>query len=258
MFHRIRTRRWGLCFLFFIAAALPLWADDGGDQPTITRAINIDEASVASVYYVTGSIPNGASAGGLISLSGEGMFQLSKDWGMDVSLPAVLIDEPLFQGPAVLAPIGAGPRWVFEKFHSENGKVGGLFSVEGQAFYWATPDPDDRFPGVASNYIFQLLGAVRVGRAYLQGNYGYDGAFNSSFTAEWFAFTSLGYALTSHWCVQMEGDYTRPVNAGAVNQLTFVPQVGFKDGGWLFELGLAVTTGQTGTFTDFVIEKNLF
>ncbi len=244
-----------------LAAAIAFFAGAAKAQevPTITRAINLDEAEVSSVYYVTGSIDNSNAAGTFTNLQGEGLIHLARDWGLDITFPDLLLEEPLGHGPAALGPLGGGPRWVFGRFHDPDGGAGGVFSLEAQGFYWATPD--SRFPGVGSSYTFQALDAVRMGRVFLQGNYGYNGALDNNFTANWFAFTALGYALGAHWAIQVEGDWTDnllPDNGGTSSQWVLVPEVGFKTGGWLFEVGLGVTPGQTGTTTDFVIEKNLF
>lgn len=251
-----KTIGWVLCLS--IACWLGASPTQGEEEPpTITRPINIDEATVTSAYYVTGSIDNAFAQGHSINLQGEGLFQLGRDWGLDVTFPQVFLQEP--QGPAALGPLGGGPRWVFERFHSPDGEAGGIFSLEAQGFYWATPD--DRFPGVASSYSLQALGAFRLGRTYLQGNYGYNGAFDANFTPNWFAFSALGYALSPHWDIQVEGDFTDslpPNNGGTSSQWVLVPQVGFKTDGWLFEVGLAFTVDQPGTATDFVLEHNFF
>jgi hypothetical protein len=259
--------RWTACFPLAGGIAMGLWPglswagpnSSPEEPPTITRAINIDEAGLSNLYYVVGSVDNRFAQGGLMNLSGEALLQLSNDWGLDLVIPDVVIQEPLGQGPAAMGPLGGGPRWVFGRFHAPKGEAGGVFSLEAQAFDWATPD--SRFPGLASSYTIQALGALRVGRVYLQGNYGYNGAFDSGFTPCWSAFTALGYALGAHWALQVEGDFTDtilPSGGGMSGQWVLVPQLGFKDGGWLIEVGLGLTPGQSGTTTDFVLEKKLF
>ncbi len=239
---------------------LQVRADESeADRPTMTRAINIDEASVDSAVYVTGSIDNDFSQGHTIDLEGEGLFRLDQDWGLDVTFPQVLLQQPLGQGPAALGPLGAGLRYVFQRVKTEDGQVGGIFSLEAQGFYWATPD--NQFPGTGSGYTLQGLGALRVGRVYLQGNYGYNGAFDQMVTPSWFANSSLGYALGAHWALQVEADYTGqvlPGNGGLAGQWTLVPQIGFKTDGWLWEVGEAFNPSQAGTATDLIIERNFF
>lgn len=259
-----KTLRWTGSFLFVGGMALGVaqaWADGtaSSEEPSsMTRAINIDEAGVGNFYYVVGSIDNSDAPGSLINLQGEGLLKLDPNWALDVVFPDVVLQKPLGKGPAALGPLGGGPRWVFERFRSPDGGSSGVFSLEAQAFGWATPD--NRFQEDGS-YSLQALGAFRLGRIYLQGNYGYNGAFDSNFTPNWFAFTALGVALGAHWAIQVEGDFTDtilPNNGGMSSQWTWVPQLGFKTDGWLLEAGLGLPAGVSDTTTDFVVEKELF
>ncbi len=121
--------------------------------------------------------------------------------------------------------------------------------------------PTINIPGVGSSYTLQGLAGVRFGRVYLQGNYGYSGAFDQNFQNNIFAFSALGYALASHWALQVEADYTGdvlPDNGGIDSQWVLVPQLGFKNDGWLLEVGEALNPSQAGSSTDFVLEKDFF
>ncbi len=229
------------------------------DRPTLTRAINIDEASIVNSVYVVGSVDNDFSLGHQIVLSCEGIIRLERDWGLDLSFPQALLLDPLGQGSAALGPIGAGLRYCFAKFKNPNGNSAGVFSLEAQGFYWATPN--SRFSGVGSDYVLTGLMGVRVGRFYVQGNYGYEGAFDQNFQPDWFAFSSLGYALGAHWALQVEADYTGaviPDNGGIDSEWALVPQLGFKTDGWLIEVGESFNPSQAGTTSDFVLEKDFF
>jgi len=229
------------------------------DRPTLTRAINIDEASVNNSVYVTGSIDNSFSQGHSINLQAEGIIRLDRDWGLDLSFPQILFQEPLGQTSAALGPIGAGLRYVFAKFRNRGADTAGVFSLEAQGFYWATPN--DRYSGVGSSYTLQGLAGIRFGRVYLQGNYGYSGAFDQDFQNNFFAFSSLGYALAAHWALQVEADYTGnilPDSAGLESEWMLVPQLGFKTDGWLVGVGEAFNPSQTGSSTDFIVEKDFF
>ena len=227
------------------------------DRPTLTRAINIDEASVINSIYIVGSIDNDFSQGHLINLEGEGLFRLAKDWGLDITFPQVILQQPLGQGGAALGPIGGGLRYVFAKFRNRDADSMGVFSIQAQASYWATPN--DQFDGVGSNYTLQGLAGVRWGWFYVQGNYGYNGGFDSKFQDVWFANSALGYALSAHWALQVEADYSGFfIPGGLEGEWQMVPQLGFKTDGWLLEAGVAFNPSQTGTSTDFIIEKDLF
>jgi hypothetical protein len=257
--------------LFFpcmvLMAVSPVFAQDSmeisstpsQDRPTLTRAINIDEASVSSSIYVSGSIENNFSQGHQISLEGEGIFRLARDWGLDVVFPQVTLDDPIGQGAAMLGPIGGGFRYVFARFRNRMADSAGVFSLEAQGFYWATPN--SQFPGEGSNYVLQGLAGMRFGHWTVQGNYGYNGAIDQAYQPNWFAFSSLGYALAAHWALQIEADYTGdvlPSDGGLDSQWVLVPQLGFKTDGWLFEAGEAFNPSQAGSSTDFIIQKNLF
>ncbi len=266
-FQSNRPKRYALILFFQGAAlltALPAFAQNSAptpaqDRPTLTRAINIDEASVLDTIYVSGSINNNFSQGNQISLEGEGIFHITKDWGLDVVFPQVTLNDPPGQGAAMLGPIGGGLRYVFAKLRNREADSAGVFSVEAQGFYWATPN--SLFPGEGSNYVFQGLAGVRAGRWYIQGNYGYNGAIDQAYQPNWFAFSALGYALATHWALQVEADYTGtvlPDNGGLDSEWVLVPQLGFKTDGWLFEAGEAFNTSQAGTSTDFIVEKDLF
>jgi hypothetical protein len=261
-----KTFRWVFYFLPALwivlgPAALQANAQDAAasqESPEMTRPINIDFAGLGNFYYLTGSFNNSNTAGGSAELEGEALLKLDRDWGLDLVFPIAYLQEPIGQGPAALGPLGGGPRFIFARFRDEDGGAQGVFSVQAQAFGWATPD--DRFDGDGS-YSLTALGAVRIGRTYLQGNYGYNGAFDSNFTPSFFASNALGYALNGQWNVQVEADWTEdllPDNGGTSSEWVLVPQIGFQTDGWLFEAGLGFTLDQAGTTTDFLIQKELF
>lgn len=258
-----RVVYWAVCLswvcLFAFSAVTPGCAENNPDQPTMTRAINLDEPNVNDALYLVGSIDNDAAAGNLIDLQGEGVFHLAKDWGIEVDFPDVLLQEPVGQNPIALGPIGAGLRYIFERFRTEDGQKAGSFAVEAQGG-WAIPTNSfvETVPG--SSWGLEALGAFRVGRVYLQGNYGYNGAFDNNYIDNWYAFNALGYALNRQWDIQVEADWTDnvPSNGGSSSQWVLVPQIGFKTDGWLLEVGLGFNPTQAGTTTDFIIDKALF
>lgn len=225
--------------------------DRDDDSLGITRAINIDEASVETALYLIPSIDNDFSQGHIINLQDESVFALTGHWGLEVDFPQVLIQQPLGQGSAALGPIGLGFRYRGYQFGTENSETAGVFSAEAFGAYWATPN--SQFQDIGSTLTFELLEGFRWGKAFLQGNYGYNTALDSNTQNSWFANSALGYPLSDKWVVQMEADFT----ANPAVQWTFVPQIGFKTGHWLFEVGEALNASGPGTATDLIVELDI-
>lgn len=201
------------------------------------RTINIDGASVQNIYYLSAYMDNNTSPGHYLYLYGEGLLALDKDWGLVVNFPDILARQPLGQGPSALGPVGVSLRYVFYQFGTSDSETAGVFSAQaGGAFVI----PNSKFQFLSGSLTPQVLGGFRLGKWFLQGNYGYNAMVDHPDVNNLFLNTSLGYTLNPEWFLQIEGNFidnTILDDGTRGSQWTLVPQVAFQTGDWLFELG---------------------
>jgi hypothetical protein len=259
-----RERLWRITLAMILwIGALPALAEESGADDNdvslgITRVINIDEASIETAFYLISSIDNDFSGSHLVNLEFESTFAFNKISGLELDFPQILLQQPLGQGPSALGPINLGFRYVYYQFGTADSGSSGIFSLEPLVNYWASPN--DQFPGIGDSFELEALGGLRLGKVFLQGNYGYNTALDSKALNGWFANTALGCSLDSHWLAQVEADFNGNTFLGDGSlgtQWTLVPQIGFKTGNWLFELGEAFNPSQEGTATNLIIEREL-
>ncbi len=184
-------------------------------------------------------------------LYGEGLFVLAKDLGLELDFPTLLTEEPLGQGPAVLGPIGLNLRLEFYRFGGWSSETAGSFSIEGGGAYGFS---NSTFPWVGSRWSVEALGGYRVGKFFLQGNYGYQGRIDPKVPDEWQANTGLGYSLGSNWYLQAEADFSALMGTFNNSSWSFVPQIAFQPDEWLFELGESFNESPAGV-TELMVAR---
>ncbi|HEY5040207.1 MAG TPA: hypothetical protein VIJ93_14160, partial [bacterium] len=113
---------------------------------------------------------------------------------------------------------------------------------------------NDTFPSVGSSWSLKALGGYRVGRFFLQGNYGYQGGIDPNVTSQWQANTGLGYHLGSDWYIQAEADFTAITAPFSGSSWYFIPQIAFQPGEWLFELGESLNKSPVGV-TELMVAR---
>jgi hypothetical protein len=241
-----------LCFAWWGCMAPwtnPVFAQE--DDPGLIRTLQTDSASVENAYYLESTFYNNSSSHRLFYLYGEGLFTLVKDWGLELDFPTLLTEEPLGQGPAVLGPIGLNLRWEFYHFGGWTSEEAGSFSIEGGGAYGIS---NSTFPWIASSWSVEALGGYRLGKFFLQGNYGYQGGIDSKVPAEWMANTGLGYSLGSNWYIQAEADFTAFAAPFNSSSWSFIPQLAFQPDEWLFELGESLNQSPSGV-TELMVAR---
>ncbi len=210
--------------------ALPAWAQE--NDPGFIRALGTDSASVENAYYLWATADN-APKDWLYSY-GEGVFTLAKDFGLVLSFPNLVTLLPLGQSPLALAPTGLYLR--LEPFHSGgwNSETAGVLSFQAGGAYGAA---NSTFRYIGSSWTAEALGGYKIGRFFLQGNYGFQGGIDPQALTQWQADTSLGFALGSNWYLQGEADFYSITAPFSDSSWSFLPQVAFQPGDWLFEFG---------------------
>jgi hypothetical protein len=221
------------------------------DDPGLIRTLQTDSASVENAYYLETTFNNDSSSHRLFYLYGEGLFTLVKDFGLELDFPTLLTEEPLGQGPAVLGPIGLNLRWEFYHFGGWSSEEAGAFSIEGGGAYGIS---NSTFPWVGSSWSLEALGGYRVGKFFLQGNYGYQGGIDPKVPTEWIANTGLGYSLGSSWYIQAEADFTDFTAPLRNASWSFIPQLAFQPDEWLFELGESLNQSPSGV-TELMVAR---
>ncbi len=203
------------------------------NDPGILRTLGTDSAQIENTYYLEASFDNDAAPYHWLYLYAEGLLALGKDWGLEVDFPNLTTQYPLGQEPVILSPVGLNLRYEFYHFGGWASETAGAFSIEGGGAY---AFPNTTFPGIGSSWSINLLGGYRVGKCYLEGNYGYRGGIDQVLS-QWKADTGLGYHFSRDWYLQAEADFTATTASISNSSWSFVPQIAFQPGEWLFELG---------------------
>jgi hypothetical protein len=232
-------------------ALLPYPAYAQEDDPGLIRTLEIDSAQVENAYYLEATFDNDSSSHRLFYLYGEGLFALAKDFGLEADFPTLDTAEPLGQGPAILGPIGLYLRYEFYHFGGWSSETAGAFSIEAGAAYGFF---NKTFPWIGSSWTIEALGGYRVEKFFLQGNYCYTGGIDPQVPNQWQANTGLGYHLGSDWYIQTEADFTAFTGPFNGSSWTFIPQVAFQPGEWLFELGEALNESPAGV-TELMVAR---
>jgi hypothetical protein len=150
--------------------------------------------------------------------------------------------------------VGLDLRYCFYQFGAEDTRDAGVFSLQAGGAYVF---PNSSFRRLDSSLGLEALGGYRLDNAFIQGNYGFNDAADSNGVSDWFANTSLGYALTFSWFIQFEGDFSQSAASNGVHppgQWTWIPQIGFQTGDWLFEAGEELNNNPVST-TDLLIAR---
>ena len=234
--------------LFLPASA---WSQE--EDTGLLRSLQTDSPMVENTYYLQATFNNDTSPYHGLYLYGEGLFALAKDWGVEANFPTLLTKQPLGQNPAVLGPIGLSLRYEAWHFGGWSSPTAGAFSIQGGGAYGFS---NKSFPSVGSSWSLEALGGVRVGKFFLQGNYGYQGGIDSRVSDEWQANTSLGWRLGSDWFVQAEADFSASSGPSNGTSWSYIPQIAFQPGDWLFEFGESLNGSPRG-FTEFMVARAL-
>ena len=244
------------CLLFFAALLgalilLPTPTLAQEEDPGFIRTLETDSAQVENAYYLEASFENDTSPHHWIYLYGEGLFVLSKDFGLEADFPTLDTWEPLGKAPAALGPIGLYLRYEFYQFGGWSSETGGAFSIEGGG---AVGFPNAAFPRIGSSWTLEALGGFRVGKFFLQENFGYQGGIDPKVPSEWQVNTALGYHLATDWYVQGEEDFIAITAPFSNSSWSVIPQVAFQPGDWLFEFGESFNASPKG-ITEFMVAR---
>ena len=215
------------------------------------RTLEIDSAQVENAYYLEATYDNNTSSHPLFYLYGEGLFTLVQDLGLEADFPTLDALEPLGQGPAILGPIGLYLRYEFYHFGGWSSETAGAFSLEGGGAYGFS---NSTFPWIGSSWSLEALGGYRFGRLFLQGDYSYQGGIDPQVPNLWQANTGLGYHFALDWYIQGEADFTAVTRPFHNSSWSFIPQVAFQPGDWLFELGEALNESPSGV-TELMVAR---
>ncbi len=232
---------------FFLPSVLSAQEND----PGILRALETDSPQIENTYYLEGSSNNDTSAHHWLYLYGEALFALGGDWGLEVDFPNLDTQYPLRGAPLILAPIGLNLRYEFYHFGSWSSETAGAFSIEGGGAYGF---PNSGFPWIGSSWSAEILAGYRMGKFYGEGNYGYEGGIDAHVPSQWQANTALGYHLSRDWYVQVEADLTAVTAPASNSSWSFIPQIAFQPGEWLFELGEALNESPAGV-TELMVAR---
>jgi hypothetical protein len=221
------------------------------NDPGIIRTLETDSAQIENSYYLSASFDNNAAPTHWLYLYGEGLFALGKDWGIEADFPNLTTQYPLGQVPLILSPIGLNLRYEFYHFGGWDSETAGAFSIQGGGAY---AFPNTTFPWMGSSWSVNILGGYRVGKLYLEGNYGYQGGIDSQILNQWKANTGLGYHLSRDWYLQVEADFTAVTSPNSNSSWSFLPQIAFQPDDWLFELGESLNESPAGV-TELMVAR---
>lgn len=202
------------------------------NDPGLLRTLQIDSATVENAYYLQAAFNNDTSAGHGLYLYGQGQVVFAKDWGVYFDFPWLVTRQPLGQVPLALGPIGLYLRYEAYHFGGWNDEVAGAFSLQAGGAYGF---PNTSFPFIGSSWTVEGLGGLRWGRFFLQEECGFQGALDANGSGDWEANTGLGFRITREWYLQYEADLSA-ITSGR-SSWTFIPQIAFQPGDWLFEFG---------------------
>jgi hypothetical protein len=232
---------------FLLPSLLPAQEND----PGIIRTLETDSPQIENTYYLEATFDNNAVPYHWIYLYGEALFALGTDWGLEVDFPNLTTRYPLGQEPLILSPIGLNLRYEFYHFGGWTSETAGAFSIEGGGAYAI---PNTAFPWIRSSWSVDLLGGYRLGKFYLEGNYGYQGGIDPQVPNQWQANTGLGYHFSRDWYFQVEADLTAITAPNSNSSWSFIPQIAFQPDEWLFELGESLS-GSPTSVTELMVAR---
>jgi hypothetical protein len=243
---------WLICMaLGGILVLLPTLSFEQEDDPGFIRAIETDSPAIENTYYLQATFNNDTSPYHGLYLYGEGLFSLSKDWGLEADFPTLLTRQPLGQVPLVLGPIGLFLRYEAWHFGGWNSETAGAFSIQAGGSYGVS---NTTFRSVGSSWTLEALGGYRVGRLFLQAEYGYQGGIDPKVSSEWQLNNALGYRLGGDWYAQVESDFTAVTSPKSDVSWSVMPQIAFQPGEWLFEWGESIGSSPAG-FTELMVAR---
>ncbi|HTA76413.1 MAG TPA: hypothetical protein VK791_04585 [bacterium] len=242
-------------FLFLIVCGIaqvftPSFLSAQENDPGIIRTLEIDSPQIENSYYLLASFDNDTSPRHWLYLYGEGLFALNQDWALEADFPNLTTQYPLGQVPVILSPIGLNLRYQFYHFGGWSSETAGAFSIEAGGAY---AFPNTTFPWVGSSWSVNLLGGYRVGKFFIEGNYGYQGKIDPQVSNQWKANTGLGYHFSRDWYIQAEADLTVITSANNASW-SFLPQIAFQPDDWLFELGESLNESPAGV-TELMVAR---
>jgi len=221
------------------------------NDPGIIRTLETDSPQIENSYYLLASFDNDPSPYHWLYLYGEALFILGQDWGLEVDFPNLTTQYPLGQEPVILSPIGLNLRYEFYHFGGWASETAGAFSIEAGGAYGI---PNTTFPWLGSSWSVDILGGYRVGKFYLEGNYGYQGRIDPQVPNQWQANTGLGYHFSRDWYLQVEADLTAITAPFSNSSWSFIPQIAFQPDEWLFELGESFNESPAGV-TELMVAR---
>ena len=223
------------------------------EDPGLIRSLGTDSAMVENNYYFETAIDNSLASRHWIYFYGEGVFALGKDWGLEVDFPDLYTQFPLGQAPLFLEPIGLMVRYEAWHFGAWNDETAGAFSISAGGFYGFH---NAQVPSIGSSWSVEAMAGYRMGRFFLQGDYNYLGGLDANVPDDLELDDSLGYRLTNEWYLQAEADFTATNGPFGGTSWSYVPQVAFQPGDWLFELGESFGN-PSGVFTEIMVARAL-
>ena len=221
------------------------------EDPGLIRALQTDSAHVENSYYILASFQNDTTPYHWVYLYGEGLFVLGKDLGLEADFPLLDTWEPLGTQPVVLGPIGLNLRYEFYHFGGWSSETAGAFALSGGAAYGIA---NKDFPWIGSSWTLEVLGGYRIGKFFLQGNYGFQGRIDPQVSSIWSANTALGYHFLPDWYLQTEADLSDTLEDFGGATWTFIPQIAFQPDEWLFEFGECFNVSPVG-ITEIMIAR---
>jgi hypothetical protein len=221
------------------------------NDPGILRTLEIDSPQIENTYYLEASSDNDTSTHHWAYLYGEALVALGGDWGIEVDLPNLETQYPLGQKSVGLDAVGLNLRYEFYYFGGWTSETAGAFSIEAGGAYGF---PNSTYPWIGSSWSVEILGGYRIGKFYAEGNYGYQGAIDAHVASQWQANTGLGYHLSRDWYIQMEADFAATTTAPTTSTWSYIPQIAFQPGEWLFELGEALNETPAGV-TELMVAR---
>ncbi|HJT24469.1 MAG TPA: hypothetical protein VJ873_07815 [bacterium] len=242
-----------LRLLIFLGCALfPSLSMAQSDDPGLVRALDTDSPQIENTYYVETTFNNDFSPHHGLYLYGEGLFTLSKDWGVEADFPDLVTLDPLGKYPVGLMPFGVFVRYEAWHFGGWNDETAGALSFQAGGSYGF---PNTFYRWIGSSWSLEALGGYRMGRVFVQADYTYQGAIDPQVQSQWQFNQSIGYRLTTNWYVQVEADISASASFDDISW-TYMPQIAFQPGDWLFEFGENIGEGPAG-YTELMVARAL-
>jgi len=231
-------RRWALAGTIVVFSQAISAATCEVDE-YVTRAIGIEEPWVENAAYLFSEIGN--QSGGALVLSPEMDLRLSDRLGLEIDLPAYVMNYPLGRGPAAFGPAGLGLKVpVLESCNRLGEGRATVVTTELEGQFWPTPHRN-AIDGAGSSITAQVLWARLWWPWFNQGELGYTQRVGTGVTSGGFINTSFGRAISATTAMQVELEMD--------NQLTksdgkrglegsILPQLAYRPGPqWLIAIG---------------------